>query len=80
MATWLVTSRLGSGKSIKGEMQGMCRAFRSETLELRTELRSEIREVARGMNELRESVGALRERVAKIEAFMEAASWGNKAP
>ena len=67
MATWLVTSRLGSGKSIKGEMQ-----------ELRTELRSEIREVARGLDELRESVGDLRERVAKIEAFMEAASWGQQ--
>ena len=64
MATWLVTSRLGSGKSIKGEMQ-----------ELRTELRSEIREVARGLDELRESVGDLRERVAKIEAFMEAVAW-----
>ena len=67
MATWLVTSWLGSGKSIKGEMQ-----------ELRTELRSEIQEVARGLDELRESVGDLRERVAKIEAFMEAVAWGQQ--
>ena len=67
MATWLVTSWLGSGKSIKGEMQ-----------ELRTELRSEIREVARGLDELRESVGDLRGRVAKIEAFMEAVAWGQQ--
>ena len=76
MATWLVTSRLDSGKSIKGEMQGMRRAFRAEIQELRTELRSEIREVARGLDELRESVGDLRGRVAKIEAFMEAVAWG----
>ncbi len=67
MATWLVTSRLGSGKSIEGEMQ-----------ELRTELRSEIREVARGLNELRESMGDLRERVAKIEAFIEAVARGQQ--
>ena len=67
MATWLVTSRLGSGKSIKGEMQ-----------ELRTELRSEVREVARGLNELRESMCDLRERVAKIEAFIEAVAWGQQ--
>ena len=78
MATWLVTSRLGSGKSIKGEMQGTRRAFRAETQELRTELRSEIREVARGLNELRDSVGDLRVRVAKIEAFMEAVAWGQQ--
>ena len=78
MATWLATSRLGSGKSINGEMQEMRRAFRAEIQELRTELRSEIREVARGLDELRESVGDLRERVAKIEAFMEAASWGRQ--
>ena len=75
MATWLVTSRLGSGKSINCEMQGMRREFRAETQELRTELRLEIREVARGLNELRESMGDSRERVAKIEAFMEAVAW-----
>ena len=67
MATWLVTSRLGSGKSIKGEMQ-----------EMRTELLAEIREVARGLNALGESVGDLRERVAKIEAFMDAVAWGQQ--
>ena len=67
MATWLVTSRQGSGKSIECEMQ-----------EMRTELRSEIREVARGLYELRESVGDLRERVVKIEAFMEAVAWGQQ--
>ena len=67
MATWLVTSWLGSGKSIKGEMQ-----------EMRTELRSEVREVARELNALGESVGDLRERVVKIEAFMEAAAWGQQ--
>ena len=78
MATWLVTSRLGSGKSIKGEMQEMRRTFRAEIQELRTELRSEIREVARGLNELRESVGDLRDRVAKIEAFMGAVAWGQQ--
>ena len=78
MATWLATSRLGSGKSIKGEMQELRWAFRAETQELRTELRSETREVARGLNELRVSVGDLRERVAKIEAFMEAVAWGQQ--
>ena len=78
MATWLVTSRLGAGRSIKGEMQEMRRTFRAEIQELRTELRSETREVARGLNELRVSVGDLRERVAKIEAFMEAVAWGQQ--
>ena len=62
MATWL-----GSGKSIKGEIQ-----------ELRTELRSEIQDVACGLNALGESVGDLRERVAKIEAFMETIQWGDQ--
>ena len=78
MATWLVTSRLGSGRSIKGEMQEMRRAFRAETQALRTELRSEVREVARGLNELRESVGDLRERIAKIEGFVDAVAWGQQ--
>ena len=78
MATWLVTSRLGAGKSIKGQMQEMRRTFRAEIQELRTELRSEIREVARGLNALGESVGDLRERVVQIEAFMDAVAWGQQ--
>ena len=59
-------------------MQEMRRAFRAETQALRTELRSEVREVARGLNELRESVGGLRERIAKIEAFVDAVAWGQQ--
>lgn len=81
-ATWLITSWSGSGKALKNDIQELRRDLRSETQklraesqELRREFRAETQELARGLSALGETVGDVRERVARIEAFMNTIDW-----